>query len=123
MCELKKARSPSVLNKESIRNGALAGSDADADWANSWLLDAASSGTVSSLSGRFGGMKNFTDGTGADTLTVVDGGSLTGVFSGGVNAAWTLNGSGNSTLDLGGDGTDLRFAVVANLTGGSGDES
>jgi Ca2+-binding RTX toxin-like protein len=103
------------------------------DAAYFWTITGLNSGTGPA---RFSGFENLTGGTGNDSFTLATGGGLSGVLTGGGGTdtvvgpnsasptAWTLDGSNTGTVGGGGlTSAAVRFKGIANLTGGTGNDT
>ncbi|MBI4843391.1 MAG: hypothetical protein HY809_03580 [Nitrospirae bacterium] len=104
----------------------------DSSGANIWTITGANIGTVTDVTGGWSGFENLTGGTGNDDFTIVAGGSLTKVLTGGNGGgtdSLTVDDSGNTvwvestgtgrTADLNA-GAAGGFTGIENLNGGTG---
>jgi|GEM_PF-3499000 len=97
-----------------------------ANTANTWSISGANAGTINGTS--FQGIANLTGGTSNDRFTLTVGASLTGIITGGggtdtlvgANTAntWTITGTNTGNVN-----GAIQFQGVANLTGGTGNDS
>ena len=113
-------------NIESVTGDGINDTLVGADVANTWTVTGANAGTVGGVA--FNGFSNLTGGTNTDGFTL-SGGTLSGAIDGGLTGAntliadnvantWTITGADAGTVT--GIGS---FTNIANLTGGTGDDS
>ena len=113
-----------------IDSGAAADSLIQADGTNAWDINAVGGGTVTDVGGTFANVENLTGGTGVDTFTFTNTGSITGALVGG-GGTDTLVGDddGNTFVVTGADAGTLAAKItggwsqVENLIGAAGVDS